>query len=67
MKGVLYFHSDVEDIYLPLIPVGNISDTGYIQLPESDDDTSDAIDIPPFPFGDSIQTRVFVRSHFIVI
>ena len=62
-----HFHSltDVEDIYLPLIPVGNISDTGYVQLPESDDDSSDAVNTPSFPFGDSIQTAIFVRRLLV--
>ena len=54
---------DVEDIYLPFVPVGNVSGTGSIELPEEDDDTSDAIITPPFPFGDSIQSTVFVRSQ----
>ena len=54
---------DVEDIYLPFVPVGNVSGTGSIELPEENDDTSDAINTPPFPFGDSIQSTVFVRSQ----
>ena len=51
----------VEDIYLPFIAVGNVTDTDSIELPNSDDVSSDAINTPPFPFGDSIQTTVFVR------
>ena len=51
----------MEDIYLPFVPVGNISGTDSIELPEEDDGTSDAISTPPFPFGDSIQSTVFVR------
>ena len=52
--------TDVENIYLPLIPVGNVRDVVTSELPALDDTVSDAINIPPFPFGDSIQTRVFV-------
>lgn len=56
----------MEDIYLPLIPTGNITDIGYVQLPDEDDETSDPITIPPFPFGNSIQTTVFVRINYFV-
>ena len=52
----------MENVYLPLIPVGDVTTTNTVQLPESDDGVSDAITTPPFPFGDSVQTTVFV-SH----
>ena len=53
---------DVEDVYLPFIPMESITDTESIQLPTSYwGAVSGAINIP-FPFGDSIQTTVFVRS-----
>ena len=61
-KNSCSFILDVEDIYLPFVAVGNVTDTDSIELPESDDGSSDAISTQPFPFGDSIQTTVFVRS-----
>ena len=56
------FIIDVEDIYLPFVPVGSIIHTDSIELPESDDGSSDPINTPPFPFGDSTQSTVFVGS-----
>ena len=53
-------HSDVEDIYLPFIPVGIVIDRNSSELPKHDEATS-AVNIPPFPFGDSFPTRLFVR------
>ena len=48
-------------MYLPFIPVGVTFGVDETVLPDSDDDTSDAIRIPiGFPFGDSNQTQFYV-------
>lgn len=60
---ILHFvhtYLDVDEIYLPLIPTGDI-ETDYVQLPEVDDGVTDPIAISvPFPFGNSTQTTLYV-------
>ena len=63
------FILDVEDIYLPFIPMGRLTDTNAIRLPNVFNIRSGAINTL-FPFGDSVQTTVFVRfkgEYFITI
>ena len=59
----LFHNVAVEDIYLPFIPTGSIRNANLIQLPETDDGTSDGITLPLFPFGYSNQSTVYVRSQ----
>ena len=51
----------MDNLYLPLIRVGSLTDGNSVQLEEADDEVSDPIDMPDFPFGNSTQTIAYVR------
>ena len=52
-------------VYFPFIPIDIWNSPNIIQLPESDDGTSDNITLPSVPFGVLTQTTAYVSEIYL--